>query len=85
MQTADMSSPELAGFNGAEKLYELGKMYASGRNGDYDIVTAHKWFNLAAHGGCLAAKSDRERLAAEMTSAEIASAQRAAREWITRH
>ena len=66
-------------------LLELGLMYATGRNGELDFVTAHKWFNLAVHRGCEAAKSHRDNLAVEMSKSQIAQAQRAAREWITKH
>ena len=66
-------------------LMELGLMYATGRNGEIDPVAAHKWFNLAFYRGCQAAKLHREELAIEMSPAQIALAQRAAREWITQH
>ena len=32
-------------------FYELGMMYASGRSVPADLVSAHKWFNLAAMKG----------------------------------
>ncbi len=66
-------------------LLELGLMYASGRNGELDLVSAHKWFNLAVYRGCEAAREHRETLATEMSKSQIARAQRAAREWITNH
>jgi TPR repeat protein len=66
-------------------LLELGLMYATGRNGEIDPIAAHKWFNLAAYKGCDAAKAHREDLAEEMSKAQIAQAQRDAREWITQH
>ena len=46
-------------------------------------MTAHKWFNLAAMRGSDAAKSWRSELASEMSSDEIAQAQKEAREWLT--
>jgi hypothetical protein len=69
----------------ADGLYELGLIYATGRNGFVDLVSAHKWFNIAALRGCEAAKARRAELAAEMDKADIAAAQRAARDWITSH
>ena len=45
-------------------------------------VAAHKWFNLAAMKGNQDAVRLRREIAAEMTDAEIAAAQRAARDWI---
>ncbi|MFN4143661.1 hypothetical protein [Aestuariivirga sp.] len=35
----------------AEILFELGMMYCLGREVAQDLVTAHKWFNLAALKG----------------------------------
>ena len=49
------------------------------------LVSAHKWFNLAAMRGNTDAIRLRREIAAEMTTAEIITAQRAARAWITRH
>jgi len=70
----------------ANALYELGLVYATGRGGEeLDMVAAHKWFNLAAHRGSDLAKLRREEIAVEMSMAEIRQAQRAAREWLTRH
>jgi len=76
---------DMAAADSAEALFELGLVYATGRNCDPDIVTAHKWFNIAAFRGFGAAKIRREELAAEMSREQIAAAQRAAREWLTTH
>ena len=65
-----------------EALYELGIMHASGRSGVADLVTAHKWFNIAAMKGHAEAARMRREIAAEMTDAEIGQAQRAARDWL---
>lgn len=83
--TAGADFTEIAASANAEGLYELGLIYATGRNGFTDLVAAHKWFNIAAYRGCEAAKYSREEVAAEMGRAEIAAAQRAARDWITSH
>jgi TPR repeat protein len=66
----------------AEGLLDLGIMYSSGRNVAIDYVTAHKWFNLAAMKGSRDAARLRREIAAEMSEAEIAAAQRAARDWL---
>lgn len=67
-------------------LYKLGLIYSTGQGGEIDLIEAHKWFNLAAMRGSAAAKECRKELADQMTSTEIAAAQRAAREWLqTRH
>lgn len=50
-----------------------------------DLVSAHMWFNLAAMRGNTAATRLRREIAAEMTTQEITTAQRAAREWVTTH
>jgi len=46
------------------------------------MIAAHKWFNLAAVRGVEAAKGWRNQLAAEMTTGQVAEAQRLAREWL---
>ena len=77
---------EYAAEGGApDALFELGLMYASGREVPQDFVTAHKWFNLAALRGNEEAKRYRLELSREMSKLEIARAQRMAREWMTRH
>jgi TPR repeat protein len=76
---------DLASTDNAETLFELGLMYATGRNGEVDVIAAHKWLNIAAYRGFEMAKSRREELASEMTCEEIAKAQREARDWITKH
>jgi TPR repeat protein len=68
-----------------EAFFELGCMYAAGRNVGLDLVTAHKWFNVAAARGHAPAAARRAELAAEMSVPEIATAQREARLWLTRH
>jgi TPR repeat protein len=35
----------------ADTMFELGMMYASGREVPVDLITAHKWFNIAAMKG----------------------------------
>jgi hypothetical protein len=75
----------MAGADSAEALFELGLIYATGRNCEPDIISAHKWFNIAAFRGYEAAKMQREELAGEMSREQIAAAQRAAREWLTTH
>ncbi len=77
---------ELAAEGGTcDALYELGLIYSTGRGVDVDLVTAHKWFNLAAVRGSEAARHYRADLAREMTPGEVAEAQRQAREWLAAH
>jgi TPR repeat protein len=68
---------------GADALFQLGLAYCTGRDGIVDLVQAHKWFNLATLRGNAAAKSYRQDVASEMTKAEVARAQRLAREWLS--
>lgn len=65
-----------------DMLFELGMMYSVGRDVPVDLVSAHKWFNLAAAKGHGEAARLRREIAAQMTDAEIGTAQRAAREWL---
>jgi uncharacterized protein len=74
---------ELASQTGApDALFELGMLYATGRDVAADLVVAHKWFNLAASRGNPAALNHRIELAREMSSDQIAEAQKLAREWL---
>ena len=66
-------------------LFERGLFWASGRAGVVNLVAAHKWFNLAALKGRVDAVAMRREVAEQMSEAEIAVAQRAARAWMTAH
>jgi hypothetical protein len=68
-----------------EVLFERGIYWASGRSGIVDLVAAHKWFNLAALKGHVDAFPMRREIAELMSEAEIATAQREARAWMTMH
>ena len=77
---------ECAAQGGApDALFQLGLLYCTGRDVELDLVTAHKWFNLAALRGNEEAKRYRLELSREMSKAQVAQAQRLAREWLTRH
>lgn len=65
-----------------EDLYNLGIQYSTGQGVELDYVEAHKWFNLAAMKGNLEARQWRSQLAQEMSPAQVAEAQRQAREWL---
>ncbi|NHK27389.1 hypothetical protein FF098_005680 [Parvularcula flava] len=74
---------------GAEKLLSADDMYRLGLEAstpgaeDYDIVKAHKWFNLSAMKGNPDARFYRKELLLEMTTDQVAEAQRMAREWLS--
>jgi len=70
----------------ADAQFNLGVMHDKGDGGPQDYVQAHKWFNLAA--AIYTEKEDRDRAvqardraAARMTPAQVAEAQKLAREW----
>ncbi len=69
----------------ADVLFELGMMYATGRDCEVDVVAAHKWLNIAAIKGSARAAQLRGELSASMSKLEIARALREAREWMTMH
>jgi TPR repeat protein len=68
-----------------DALFELGMLYATGRDVAADLVVAHKWFNLAAARGNRSALAHRVELAREMSTEQVAEAQRLAREWLQMH
>jgi TPR repeat protein len=81
-----MEKVELGAQTGApDALFELGMLYATGRDVAADLVVAHKWFNLAAARGNCSALAHRVELAREMSSEQIAEAQKLAREWLRTH
>lgn len=68
-----------------EAFFELGMMYACGRQVPTDLIAAHKWLNIAVARGFKPAVERRAEIALEMSAAEIAEAQRGARLFLTRH
>jgi TPR repeat protein len=86
LETAEFTATALgAGAVTADTMFELGMMYASGREVPIDLIAAHKWFNIAATKGHGEAAQLRREIAAEMQDAEIGQAQRAARDWLKAH
>ena len=88
MARYDMSSIECGALGAVASgtvFLQLGLMNAIGRVAPVDRVAAHKWFNLGAGEGVAEAARMRKELSLEMSAAEIAEAQRAAREWISTH
>ena len=66
-----------------DELFRLGLLYSTGQGGaPLDYVSAHMLFNLAAMRGSMEAKLYRRELSNEMATAEVAEAQKAAREWL---
>ena len=60
--------------------HNLGLMYAAGRGVSKDIVGAYMWFSLSASQGEQNAVRDRDKAAGLMTPAQIAEAEKLARE-----
>ena len=65
----------------ASAQFNLGFMYVTGQGVRQDYVQAHMLWNLAAAQGVADAIKTRDRAANLMTPAQIAEAQRLAREW----
>jgi len=69
----------------APAQYNLGFMYVEGQSVSQDHVRAYMWFDLAGAFGDKNARKGRALAAVEMTSAQIAEAQKLAREWMQNH
>lgn len=69
----------------ADRFFQLGMLYSTGRTVPPDFVSAHMWFNLAAMRGNRDAAQRRLEIAAEMSQHEVAAAQHAARDWLRQH
>ncbi len=66
-----------------DELFRLGLLYSTGQGGaPLDFISAHMLFNLAAMRGSMEAKVYRKELSREMDPADVAEAQRAARQWL---
>ena len=61
--------------------YSLGLMYEKGQGVPEDFVQAHMWLNLSAALGDANATKNRDRIAEKLTLAQLAEAQKLAREW----
>jgi len=90
MARFDVTSFELTEIAAAgstkDAFLELGLLYRAGRHDvAINLVSAHKWFNLAAIRGNAEARRYRMEIARKMSKREIAEAQRRAREWLARH
>jgi uncharacterized protein len=71
----------LANDGDATAQFNLGVMYAEGRSVPQDYVHAHMWFSLAAAQGEQRAVKTPEMAERRMTPAQIAEAQKLARDW----
>lgn len=89
MARFEVYSADMAGLGerpaNADILFQMGLDSACGRSGETDLVTAHKWFNIAALKGNQDAARYRKEISGEMSPSQIAEAQRSAREWLAMH
>ena len=69
----------------ANAQYNLALIYGEGINVIKNYVIAHMWFNIAASNGYEDAKKGIDFLAGQMTSEQIAKAQKLARECIKKN
>lgn len=81
-QTLETAQPVLS----SEEMYRRGLAASiTVSESRLDLIEAHKWFNLAAMQGNDEARHYRAELARELSSEEIAEAQRQAREYLATH
>jgi TPR repeat protein len=67
----------------ADAQYNLGLMYYNGQGVPQDYVRAHMWYNIAASSGkSKTASKNRDIVAEKMSSSQIETAQKLARECI---
>lgn len=79
--TAVRLNRPLAEQGDANAQYNLGVFYDNGLGVPQDKVRAYMWFNLSAAQGREGAAAFRDLIARRMTPAQIAEAQKLAREW----
>ena len=65
----------------AKAQFYLGMQSSFGQGGPMDLVQAYMWYSLAAGNGNAHAPGYRDDVARQMTTAQIAEAQKRAREW----
>ena len=79
--TAVRLNRPLAEQGDANAQYNLGVLYDNGLGVPQDKVRAYMWFTLSASQGRDGAAAFRDLIARRMTPAQIAEAQKLAREW----
>lgn len=65
-----------------DACHALGVAYSTAPHHLRDLIEAHKWFNLGAMNGHEEAGWCRADISGEMSRAQIAEAQRRARQWL---
>ena len=81
--TVECVLPLPGAMSSGDELFRMGLLYSTGQGGaPLDFVSAHMLFNLAAMRGSQEAKIYRKELSREMDPADVAEAQRQARQWL---
>ena len=81
--TVECVLPLPGAMSSGDELFRMGLLYSTGQGGaPLDYVSAHMLFNLAAMRGSQEAKIYRKELSREMDPADVAEAQRQARQWL---
>jgi hypothetical protein len=82
-EVAESGIPLPGAESSGDELFRMGLLYSTGQGGaPLDYVSAHMLFNLAAMRGSIEAKVYRRELSQEMDPADVAEAQKAARQWL---
>ncbi|WP_320199328.1 SEL1-like repeat protein [Agrobacterium sp. rho-13.3] len=84
-EVRDIEMAVAGGQSRADVFCNLGLIYATGRGCPVNLIAAHKWLNIAAIKGSERAAALRADLARNMSKADLATALRAARDWMTVH
>jgi TPR repeat protein len=82
--TLDVCLPPPSSRPSGDELFRHGMNHATGLGAPLDLVSAHALFDLAARFGSLEAKVYRRELGDEMDPGDVADAQRAVRDWLSR-
>ena len=61
--------------------HNLAHLYRNGHGVERALVTAYAWMNLSAAGGHENAPAERDEIAAKLSAADLAKAQKLSREW----
>jgi hypothetical protein len=81
----DTEAPLLQGTLPAEQVFKMAMMYSTGRSMPLDMCLRMSSLTFLPYSGIKDAVRLRNEIDAEMSDHEIATAQRAARHWLTRH
>jgi|TARA_R110000796_G_scaffold167629_1_gene284564 TPR repeat protein len=67
----------------ADEFYQAGLACAAGVGSEMDLISAHKWFNLAVSKGHEEARVQRQEMADMLSSEEVKVALSSARDWLS--